>query len=79
MGRFHGHSDKWTSKDIHEKFGYLYSQDELTEWAPKVAELSRSTAETHVLMNNCYSDYAQRNGHDFIELLGKAAVPATSG
>jgi len=24
--RFHGHSDKWTSKDIHEKFGYLYAQ-----------------------------------------------------
>ncbi len=23
--RFHGHSDKWTSKDIHEKFGYHYS------------------------------------------------------
>ncbi len=23
--RFHGHSDKWTSKDIYEKFGYRYS------------------------------------------------------
>ncbi len=24
--RFHGHSDKWTSKNIHEKFGYEYSE-----------------------------------------------------
>ena len=23
--RFHGHSDKWTSKDIYERFGYHYS------------------------------------------------------
>ena len=23
--RFHGHSDKWTSKNIYEKFGYRYS------------------------------------------------------
>jgi uncharacterized protein YecE (DUF72 family) len=77
--RFHGHSDKWTSKDIHEKFGYLYSHDELAEWAPKLSELARSTDETHVLMNNCYSDYAQRNGREFIELLGRAAVPPGTG
>ena len=39
--RFHGHSDKWTSKDIYEKFGYLYSEDELQEWAPKLEQLAR--------------------------------------
>src|SRR5215831_10393430 len=27
--RFHGHSDKWTSKNIYEKFGYEYSEKEL--------------------------------------------------
>src|SRR5690606_27046933 len=59
--RFHGHSDKWTSKDIYEKFGYLYSESELAEWAPKLARLANQADTTHVLMNNCYSDYAQRN------------------
>lgn len=73
--RFHGHSDKWTSKDIHEKFGYLYSQRELEEWAPKVADLADSSGETHVLMNNCYQDFAQRNAEELIHLLGGAAVP----
>jgi uncharacterized protein YecE (DUF72 family) len=67
--RFHGHSDKWTSKDIHEKFGYLYSEKELAQWAPKLRELSGQTEQTHVLMNNCYSDYAQRNAEQLIDLL----------
>ena len=31
--RMHGHSDKWTSKEISEKFGYKYSDQELDEWA----------------------------------------------
>ena len=66
--RFHGHSDKWTSNDIHEKFGYLYSKDELAEWAPKVRRLAAQTRQTHVLMNNCCSDYAQRNAQELIEL-----------
>ncbi|MCI4067046.1 DUF72 domain-containing protein [Micromonospora sp. R77] len=60
--RFHGHSDKWTSKDIHEKFGYDYSDRELRDWAPKLRELAGQAEQTHVLMNNCFSDYAQRNG-----------------
>lgn len=67
--RFHGHSDKWTSKDIHEKFGYLYSDRELKEWAPKLKELAARTEQTHVLTNNCYRDYAQRNASQLIELL----------
>jgi uncharacterized protein YecE (DUF72 family) len=67
--RFHGHSDKWTSKDIHEKFGYLYSDKELKSWAPKLAKLSEN-AETHVLMNNCRGDYAQRNAETLMDFLG---------
>ena len=38
--RFHGHSDKWTSKDIYDRFGYHYSSAELKDWAPKVAQLA---------------------------------------
>jgi len=67
--RFHGHSDKWTSKDIYEKFGYKYSKEELAGWAPKLHELADAVGETHVLMNNCYSDYAQTNASELIELL----------
>ncbi|MER7273871.1 DUF72 domain-containing protein [Dactylosporangium sp. NPDC000244] len=67
--RFHGHSERWTSKDIHEKFGYLYSDAELSAWAPRLQTLAASTAETHVLMNNCYRDFAQRNAAELKSLL----------
>jgi uncharacterized protein YecE (DUF72 family) len=67
--RFHGHSDKWTSKDIHEKFGYEYSPAELAEWAPRLKALAAEATTTQVFMNNCYSDYAQRNATTLIDLL----------
>jgi uncharacterized protein YecE (DUF72 family) len=67
--RFHGHSDKWQSKDIYERFGYLYSEDELREWAPKVGQLAEQASEVHVLLNNCYRDYAQRNARQLADLL----------
>jgi uncharacterized protein YecE (DUF72 family) len=67
--RMHGHSDKWTSKDIHERFGYDYSDAELAEWAPKVRSLTEDAQVTHVLFNNCYRDNAQRNARQLADLL----------
>jgi uncharacterized protein YecE (DUF72 family) len=67
--RLHGHSDKWDSKDIHERFGYRYTTGELTDWAAKVAALARDADGTHVLFNNCYRDYAQVNAQQLTTLL----------
>jgi len=67
--RMHGHSDKWESKDIHERFGYHYTEAELAEWAPRVRALARDAATTHVLFNNCYRDYAQTNAQQLAALL----------
>ena len=67
--RIHGHSAKWDSKDIHERFGYRYTDAELTEWAPKVRALARDAEQTHVLFNNCYRDNAQVNAQRLTELL----------
>ena len=67
--RLHGHSEKWTSKDIHERFGYRYSRQELADWAPKIRELAGRAASTHVLFNNCYNDYAQVNAQQLADLL----------
>ncbi|MBO0714484.1 MAG: DUF72 domain-containing protein [Acidimicrobiales bacterium] len=68
--RFHGHSKAWNSRDIHERFGYLYKEDELKEWAPRVRRLSGEAGRTHVLMNNCYRDFAQVNARQLADLLG---------
>jgi uncharacterized protein YecE (DUF72 family) len=67
--RLHGHSDKWDSKDIHERFGYRYTDDELQEWASKVTALAGDADDTHVLFNNCYRDYAQVNAQLLQRLL----------
>ncbi|MGW5155888.1 DUF72 domain-containing protein [Nonomuraea wenchangensis] len=70
--RLHGHSERWTSKVIEERFGYLYGEDELRDWAERIAGLSERAAVTHVLTNNCCGDNSQRNAARLAELLGAA-------
>jgi uncharacterized protein YecE (DUF72 family) len=72
--RMHGHSDKWESKDIQERFGYRYGDEELAEWAPKIAALAPGTGQTHVVFNNCYRDYAQTNARQLAALLAGSAT-----
>ncbi|MBG0829983.1 DUF72 domain-containing protein [Planomonospora sp. ID67723] len=68
--RFHGHSEKWASKKIEERFAYLYSESELERWAARLREFSGRAETLHVLMNNCCRDNAQRNAARLGELLG---------
>ena len=49
------------SKSIQERFGYRYDDKELKKWAGNVKRLAEDAAETHVVFNNCYRDYAQVN------------------
>jgi uncharacterized protein YecE (DUF72 family) len=70
--RFHGHNDaEWESGSVQRRFKYLYSDKELKQWAPKVHDLAAEADSTHVLMNNCYRDYAQRNAKELAELLNQ--------
>jgi len=71
MTRFHGHNDaEWESGSVQKRFRYEYSTKELKEWVPKLERLSKEAGSTHVLMNNCYRDYAQRNATELAGLLG---------
>jgi uncharacterized protein YecE (DUF72 family) len=73
MVRFHGRDPEvWAKKNVSasERFRYRYSQDELSEWVKPISELSEQTRETHVLMNNCYRDYAVNNARQLGDLLG---------
>jgi uncharacterized protein YecE (DUF72 family) len=67
--RMHGHSDKWESKSIQERFGYRYGEKELAAWAGNVKRLAEDAAETHVVFNNCYRDYAQVNARQLESLV----------
>lgn len=71
MVRFHGRrSDTWDQRGVstHEKFGYDYSRTELADWGPKIEEIAAKSRETHVLMNNCYRDYAVRSASTMAQL-----------
>ena len=76
--RFHGHNrENWEARNITpaERFRYLYSEDELREWMPKVRRLAGDARETHGLFNNCYRDYGVRNARQLGELLGEGLQP----
>lgn len=67
----HGHSQGWTSKNISEKFGYRYGDEELDEWAARIRGLAASADTTHVVFNNCYRDWAQVNAQQLTARLGR--------
>jgi uncharacterized protein YecE (DUF72 family) len=62
--RFHGRNrEAWEKKgvSVSERFNYLYTEDELREWVPRIAALGQNTRQLHVLFNNCYEDKAVSN------------------
>ncbi len=70
--RFHGRNkENWEKKGITvvERFKYLYSKEELSEWLPKLGYLASKVRQLHVLFNNCYSDYGVRNARDIDVLM----------
>jgi len=70
--RFHGRrADLWEKANIppNERFRYLYDEDELADWAPRVAEAARSAKNVHALMNNCSGSYGTTNALQLAELL----------
>ena len=75
--RFHGRADEtWNKRGITaaERFRYLYDDEELRQWLPRVERLAEDTREVHLLMNNCYRDYGVRNAADLGRLLAEAGA-----
>ncbi len=70
--RFHGrNAATWEAKGITpaERFRYLYSRDELSEWVPPIRHAASEAKDTHVLMNNCYANYGTTNARELAALL----------
>jgi uncharacterized protein YecE (DUF72 family) len=70
--RFHGRrTDTWEKPNLppSERFKYLYDEDELADWAPRIVEVARQTRRTHVLMNNCSGNYGTTNALQLADLL----------
>ncbi|CAA9266094.1 MAG: FIG003003: hypothetical protein [uncultured Chloroflexi bacterium] len=74
--RLHGrNAENWQAKDVTvaERFKYLYSDAELAGLAPVVQQLAEQAEQTHVLFNNCYSDYGVRNAEQLAARLNGAS------
>jgi uncharacterized protein YecE (DUF72 family) len=70
--RFHGrNAAKWWEHDeAWERYDYLYDEDELSEWVPKVRELEAQTDDLYLFFNNHYQAKAVQNAQMFQTLLG---------
>lgn len=62
--RFHGRrQETWEKRGVtvQERTKYLYSEEEMKEWVPKIGNLAERAREVHVLMNTNYEDHAVIN------------------
>lgn len=68
--RFHGrNAETWYGGDSSERYNYLYTEEQLKEWAPKISNLANSTQDTFVFFNNCHAGYAARNAKTMQNIL----------
>jgi uncharacterized protein YecE (DUF72 family) len=73
--RLHGRREEtWEEPNevVSERYRYLYDEAELSEWVQPVLDVSEQVAETHVIFNNCYGNYAPTNAIEFSALLDAA-------
>lgn len=80
--RFHGRrADTWEAQNIPvvERFRYLYSEEELAEWLPRVQEAAREAREMHLLMNNCYANYGSTNARQLAAMIEAELAGAEGG
>ena len=80
--RFHGRRvETWEAKSIPvvERFRYLYTEDELREWLPRIREAAQETREMHILMNNCYANYGSTNARELAAMLDLDLADAPVG
>jgi uncharacterized protein YecE (DUF72 family) len=71
--RFHGRNKKnWYGSDSRARYDYLYSENELKEWLPKIMRLAKRTEKVFVFFNNHAKAQAVTNARMLINLLDNA-------
>jgi len=70
--RFHGRNyETWwdRKRKSWERYNYLYSEEELQEWVPRIMELEKKADRTYTIFNNHYRGKAARNAAMMAQLL----------
>lgn len=73
--RFHGRNYQkwWHHEHPDERYDYLYTEEELQEWVPRLQSLENSVNTVYVSMNNHRRGQAVVNGRMLRDLLERAA------
>lgn len=69
--RFHGrNAQQWFEHEhAYERYNYLYTEAELTEWVPKIKMLEKLTKRTYAFTNNHFEAKAVTNALMLLDLL----------
>ncbi len=67
--RLHGRNPHWFNAPVAERYNYIYTEDELRGFVPKIREISSKAGATFVFFNNCHGGKAAKNALKMMELL----------
>ena len=69
--RFHGRNkiNWWEHEKAYQRYDYLYTEEELREWVPKIKKIAEKTTDQYIFMNNHYRAKAVKNALMLIKLL----------
>ncbi len=69
--RFHGRNREkwWQHEQAYQRYDYLYSEEELKEWVPKIDQITSQTTDQYIFMNNHYRGKAAKNALMLVKLL----------
>lgn len=61
--RFHGRNraNWWKPKEAYMRYDYMYGQEELIDWMPRIRKAASHTEKTHIYFNNHYKAQAARS------------------
>lgn len=76
--RFHGRNYEkwWRHKEAYERYDYLYSEEELQEWVPRIGELAINTRKVFLSMNNHFRSQAVANAKMLRLMLQRQRIDA---
>lgn len=69
--RLHGRNPNWFSASVSERYNYLYSEDELSEFMPFVKKIGALSGSSFVMFNNCHAGSAIKNAMLLKKMLDK--------
>jgi uncharacterized protein YecE (DUF72 family) len=76
--RFFGRkADTWEQRGVStaERFDWLYSDEELREWLPRIERLASQAEEVHLMFNTKVGDQGVQNAARLQGLMGSDGTP----